>query len=85
MITKFFIDLLFGIILWLVNLFPTADAPPTGVMASFSAVAPLAAMAWRYFPMVTLASAFSLALYLETSILGAKLSIWIWNKLRGSG
>lgn len=85
MIAKFFIDLIFGILDFLVALLPNPETLPEGINDAFEAIAPFWGTASRFFPIAVVFTIFSIGIAIELGILSFKVANWAYDKIRGSG
>lgn len=85
MIAKFFIDVIFAVIDFLVALLPNAETLPEGINDAFEAVAPYWGTASRFFPLTVLFGIFAIGTAIELGILTFKAANWAYDKIRGAG
>lgn len=85
MITEFFIDAIYGLAFYLVSVLPNPETLPTAIDDAFVAIAPFWGTASNFFPLSVLFQILALGLGIELSILGFKVSNWVFDKFRGAG
>ena len=85
MITTAILYVYLGILNLALVLLPVADPLPASVGGAVEAVqGAIDLMGW-ILPLDTLLTAFGLALSLEIIIFSVRWSVWLYNKIRGSG
>lgn len=85
MITEYFLSALYGLAYYLVSVLPNPETLPSQIDDAFTAISTYWPTASAFFPLSTLFTILGLGLSIELSILGFKMSNWVFDKIRGAG
>ena len=85
MITEFFLDIVYGVLFFVVSILPNPDSLPVQVTEAFASIGPIFGRAEYFFPVTTLLIILGLIVYMETQILTFKISAWVIRIIRGGG